>query len=139
MQSYRLFFRSTSGNIRHRIDFASATDSQAYAVAQTHRDGRAMELWSDTRLLAGFPAERGQPSTGEDESAAPIPPAGQSQLGGTRSTSDRASPASSLRAASNVDDRIYGSRWGRGAALSGTPGSIADDPTSAPGKVGRGS
>lgn len=51
MAGYRLYFLDDNGRIRDAAEFECGGDDEALARAETHQDGRAMELWSGARIV----------------------------------------------------------------------------------------
>jgi hypothetical protein len=51
---YRLYFLDDSKRIRNAVEFESASDNDADRFVLERSDGRAMELWSGTRLVRKF-------------------------------------------------------------------------------------
>ena len=60
MAGYRLYFLDDNGRIRDAAEFECDGDDTALAQAETHHDGRAMELWSGARMVQKI-AKRPQP------------------------------------------------------------------------------
>jgi hypothetical protein len=52
---YRLYFLDAHLHVRERIDLECDDDDEAIRVAETHADGRDMELWRRAVLLRKFP------------------------------------------------------------------------------------
>lgn len=61
MPDYRLYFLSPDGRIRQAVELQCRDDDAAIRLAETHADGRAMELWSLERRVKEFAAQ-GNPS-----------------------------------------------------------------------------
>jgi len=62
---YRLYFLQ-NGSIKRFVDFDIESDDEALAEVRKHRDGNAMELWQEHRLVKRFPpapVSNGSPKT----------------------------------------------------------------------------
>ncbi len=57
MHGYRLYFFNRDDHIRDAVELMCADDEEALGVVDTHRDGRAMELWCGARLVKRYGAE----------------------------------------------------------------------------------
>ena len=57
MPDYRLYFLDSDGKISHVVEFQRGTDDSAIQLAETHADGRDMELWSLKRRVKTFAAQ----------------------------------------------------------------------------------
>ena len=51
MAGYRLYFLDDNGRIRDAAEFECDGDDDALVLAETHHDGRDMELWSGARIV----------------------------------------------------------------------------------------
>jgi hypothetical protein len=51
---YRLYFLDEAGRIQQGVDLECATDEEAIEVAEQHRDGHDLELWSGARVVHKF-------------------------------------------------------------------------------------
>ena len=51
MAGYRLYFLDDNGRIRDAAEFKCDSDAEALSQADARCDGRAMELWSGTRVV----------------------------------------------------------------------------------------
>jgi hypothetical protein len=51
MAGYRLYFLDDNGRIRDAAEFECDGDEEALSQADARCDGRAMELWSGTRVV----------------------------------------------------------------------------------------
>jgi len=49
---YRLYFLSADGRMSDVVELHCDSDEDALAEAEGRRDGRAMELWNEQRLVA---------------------------------------------------------------------------------------
>ena len=56
MPDYRLYFLDPDGKISHALELQCRDDEDAVRHAETHIDGRAMELWSLKRRVKEFDA-----------------------------------------------------------------------------------
>ena len=56
MAEYRLYFLNEAGSIRAAVDLECKDDGEAIRHAETHRDGRAKELWRGPRKVTWLPA-----------------------------------------------------------------------------------
>jgi hypothetical protein len=56
MPDYRLYFLDADGRIAHALELECRDDDSAIQLAETHVDGRAMELWSLKRRVRSFSA-----------------------------------------------------------------------------------
>jgi len=54
MPDYRLYFLDSHGKISHVFEFRCDADDSAIQLAETHADGRDMELWSLERRVRAF-------------------------------------------------------------------------------------
>jgi hypothetical protein len=54
LPDYRLYYLDDANRIRHSVEFECATDNDADRLVLERTDGRAMELWSGTRLVRKF-------------------------------------------------------------------------------------
>jgi hypothetical protein len=54
LPDYRLYYLDNADRIRHAVEFECATDDGADRLVLERSDGRAMELWSGTRLIRKF-------------------------------------------------------------------------------------
>jgi hypothetical protein len=57
VQAYRLFYFDEADHIRKAVVLECDSDDEAVALALQRSDGRAMELWLQTRLVRPFPLE----------------------------------------------------------------------------------
>jgi hypothetical protein len=55
MVGYRLCFTDNDGHILHAAEWECADDDAAMDIAAEQLDGRPVELWSGTRLIAKIP------------------------------------------------------------------------------------
>jgi hypothetical protein len=55
MVGYRLYFLDENGHIRSALEADCADDDTALAWAAEQLDGRAVELWRGSRLVAKLP------------------------------------------------------------------------------------
>jgi hypothetical protein len=63
---YKLYFLNTAGRIDRRVDLRCDSDELAIRSVNAHADGRAMELWCETKVVKTFIAHAqlsAQPST----------------------------------------------------------------------------
>jgi hypothetical protein len=58
MPDYRLYFLDSDGHIKRAVELHCASDAEAIAAVEQHRDGRAMELWDRARVVRKFAATR---------------------------------------------------------------------------------
>jgi hypothetical protein len=56
MVDYRLYFLDPDGKVVHAVELQCPNDDSALQLAETHADGRPMELWSLKRRVRTFPA-----------------------------------------------------------------------------------
>lgn len=56
MPDYRLYFLDPDGKISRALELRCRDDDDAIQRAETHIDGRAMELWSLKRRVKEFEA-----------------------------------------------------------------------------------
>jgi len=55
MQEYRLYFLDREDrHVTRSFDFEAKDDEAAIRVAESWREGRAMELWNGTRKVRGW-------------------------------------------------------------------------------------
>jgi len=54
MTDYRLYFLDQANHIRSVVEFECDDDVAATARAESHADGRRMELWSRSRFVRRF-------------------------------------------------------------------------------------
>lgn len=54
MADYRLYFLDEANHIRGVAEFQCDDDQSASAQAESHADGRRMELWSRDRFVRRF-------------------------------------------------------------------------------------
>jgi hypothetical protein len=59
MPGYRLYFFDDRGHIQRAIELDLKADDEALAQAEQYRDGRDLELWSGTRVVARLPKLHG--------------------------------------------------------------------------------
>ena len=57
MRGYRLYFFNRDDHIREAVELICPDDEDALRAIDTHRDGRAMELWCGARLVKRYGAE----------------------------------------------------------------------------------
>jgi hypothetical protein len=57
MPDYRLYFLGPQGRIAHVLEMECSDDAHAIEQAESHADGRAMELWRRARMVKAFAAE----------------------------------------------------------------------------------
>ena len=57
MPEYRLYFLDSDGRISHAVEFQCDDDESAIQLAETHADGRDMELWSLKRRVKAIAAQ----------------------------------------------------------------------------------
>ena len=56
MPDYRLYFLDANGKVAHAVELQCPNDDNAIQLAETHADGRDMELWSLKRRIRTFQA-----------------------------------------------------------------------------------
>jgi hypothetical protein len=56
MPDYRLYFLDSEGKVSHAVELQCDDDERAIQLAETHADGRDMELWSLKRRVRAFSA-----------------------------------------------------------------------------------
>lgn len=56
MPDYRLYFLGPQGRIAHVLEMEGRDDDHAIEQAESHADGRAMELWHRARMVKAFTA-----------------------------------------------------------------------------------
>jgi hypothetical protein len=61
MLDYRLYFLDDAGHIRGVVELHCPNDGEAIALAETHGDGRPMELWRRDRWIRRFSADERRP------------------------------------------------------------------------------
>jgi len=54
LSGYRLYFLGAGDHIRHVVVLECPDDEAAIALAESHHDGRTMELWLRDRLVKRF-------------------------------------------------------------------------------------
>lgn len=59
MTHYRLYFLDPHDHIRHAVSLECADDAEALAAAESHRDGRTLELWEAVRCVVRLEADEG--------------------------------------------------------------------------------
>jgi hypothetical protein len=65
MPDFRLYFMDKRDRIVEARDLECEDDEAAIRTAESHKDGRAMELWRRARRVHRFPtAEPGNPDAG---------------------------------------------------------------------------
>ena len=57
MEEYRVYFLDPDGHVSRRVDFVCEDEEAARQHARQLVDGRAVELWTGTRLVEHVPAK----------------------------------------------------------------------------------
>jgi hypothetical protein len=57
---YRIYFLDRNDHIRHALSVECDGDAEAVELAQSHGDGRCLELWQGARRVARIEADDGQ-------------------------------------------------------------------------------